>query len=330
MSQFQQPAYQPQQPGGQYQPQPYASPQGAPPAQGWQPPQQGYVPQGVPVTQPGYPQQPQQGYAQPAYAPPPVQPNMGGQQAPAWGQPRQPHPGMFAGINTAKPSGNYQYLKQPGTYWLRVDLCKYDDGRTTNKGLEFFVVELTVIKVLDNAAGRSHTLGSSVSAMMMPSNRMYFQKDMNKILGALLGVSFDQVTPEAAMAMFGPQQPFTHMVLETVVQTMPKRQGPGESARVSYKRAVPSAEVLAGLPPEHVNSFFPGGILQRMAAAEAAAGHGQAQQPVQQPQYPPVPPPGNYQPQAPYQQPYQPQAAAPAPLPAPNNGPPPGAWQQPR
>jgi hypothetical protein len=166
---------------------------------------------------------------------------------------------VFGGLATAKPKMGSNY-DRPGLYWFRINKVKLDTNRKNEVN---FVVEKTVVRVLDDDAGRGHRLGEDTVAI---SNAKHdsFQGNVKQFLSA----AFPDVPPEqidASMAeqICGPQQPMTGMVLEMAAKQIATKSG-GVFTDKTYRRVVPVQELLAVLSPQEQAAFFPNNALQRM------------------------------------------------------------------
>lgn len=230
-------------------------------------------------------------------------------------QPVQGPQGFFTGVESANVGMQAEYLK-PGTYWIKVGGCKI--GRNW-KHEDYAAIEGEVVRVLDNDYGRGHRMHESVTDMVKRSS-MYFLSDCKAFTAAALGIDPASVTEQQVNDVYGPQQPLTagQTVMEVVArEQMTKQQTP--FTKVSWKRAVPAAELLLFLDNETRERHFPNGVLQQIANYDAGQG-GQ-----------PVPPQDQWGSHAtPEPVPTSPPPAAPPPQQAPPPAAPPQQWQQPQ
>lgn len=288
--QFQAPQQQYQQPQQGYQQ----------PPQQYQQPQQGYqqpAPQQYQPQPQGY-QQPQQGYQQPQqqWQPPQQQqqqwqpPQQNGYGAPAvpqqgWAQPGQQQVmGLFRGIENARDLNQSDFITQ-GKYWCRIDGCK--TGISQKDRGAYAAINLTVVHVLDNAGNRGHRLGAPVVRIM--KDPRYLLSETRQFIGGSLGVKPEQITEANVNEVFGPRQPLMGTVVEVTAWEIIGRTSGKPFTKVKFDREVHPAELIQTIPPDIRNVFFPGGVLERAAAAPGQLPHALPQQ----------------APQAPYQQPQQ-------------------------
>lgn len=184
--------------------------------------------------------------------------------------------GMFSGIKDAKIGNSGGEFIQPGRYWMRVDLSKLDNTR--NKG-PFGAVEMTGVKVLETVADAqgkvlSNRVGQAVQWFLLRSSD-YWLSEIKEIVANTFNVPPEQVDEEACAFLFGPEQPLTHRVVEVRSFIKPARMKKDNTMgkdfnQRKFERQVPIPEVLAGLAPEVIESYFPNQILQRLHAADTA------------------------------------------------------------
>jgi hypothetical protein len=167
---------------------------------------------------------------------------------------------MFSGISNARASIDSNYLRS-GTYWMRCDRCKVDRNR---KGIVFCAVEMTTVRVIDNAQGLGHSLGEQVS-WYIDMNSDYFLSEVRTFVANIAGADVSQVTEAESQHVFGDQQPFAGLCIEVSARQVNTKRNT-TFTKVSFRRSVPPVEVVASLPPDIVQRVWPGG---GMAAAAA-------------------------------------------------------------
>jgi hypothetical protein len=175
--------------------------------------------------------------------------------------PITPPPNLFKGMKSAKPILDSEYMK-PGHYWAIINRCKIDQNR---KFEPFVANEMTIVHVIDNAAGTGFSLGASATHLVMQKSD-YFASEVRTFVSKVMAVPFDDVGEEEAMMVYGPEQPLAGTLIEIVAQSIiTKNNKP--FTKVLYRREVPAAEALGVLAPEVVARFF-GDRLEKMAAAK--------------------------------------------------------------
>lgn len=295
-------------------------------------PQAGYQqPQQAPAAYPQQQQMAQQPPAQGFYQPPPQQPQAYPQQQQYPQQPQQmpaQQGGVFAGINNAQQSNNNNYCRA-GVYYARINTCKMGYSKSDN--MPYVAVEMTVVRVLDNAAGQGHNLGEDVTFFTKKHPKYdYFAGEVREFCSCALGIPFESTKDTHAEMVFGPAQPLANTTICFRGTNKPTQNG-GMRTEVKFNMGeVPAAVLKQELDPQSIQMFYPNGALDLLEQQQAAA---QGQAPVAQPQQPqgygqpmstPQPAPAAPMPAAPAAAP-MPQAPAPAQIPpaAPGQVPPP-------
>ena len=178
--------------------------------------------------------------------------------------------GLFKGIGTAKPMLDSEYIK-PGRYLVRIDKTKFFQNR---KKINRFGVEMTVVHVIDDAAGQGHRLGNSVTYIFRPESD-YFQGEMKAFISCVLGIPHESISEdditEAGVEMFVKDEKIlTGSVLEFTARTIVTTKD-NDFTRVAFNRLLTAKEAIATLPEAIRTAFFPNQYLERRAEAEAAA-----------------------------------------------------------
>lgn len=173
--------------------------------------------------------------------------------------------GIFGGIKGAKASLDALYFV-PGLYWCRIDKMKVDKNR---KNIGFCATETTIVKVLDDNEGRALKAGMTPSHLIMQDSD-YFLGEVKALIANVMGLSQDQVEEEHAEQIYGPEQPFAGMVVEIRARNIVTKNNT-DFTKITYVREVPATELIERLTEEEKERFFPGGVLEELAAAAAEA-----------------------------------------------------------
>ena len=168
-------------------------------------------------------------------------------------------------IVKAKPRIDANYERQ-GHYYELINRVKED---TSRKLEDFAAIEKTIILVIDDAAGQGHRVGEAITHMLMYKHDAAVA-DLQAFISVVAGLSPESLTKEMVDMVFSDQQPFAGMVVEVLSRMITLKTG-APFTKITYKRTVPASELLATLPVETINAFFPNGALNEQAKAEAKA-----------------------------------------------------------
>ena len=176
--------------------------------------------------------------------------------------------GLFGGMKEAKARVSTPWLG-PGSYWLRIDKIKLDQNRKNETAL---FVEFTVIKVLDDYEGhaQAHKRTGEVVTHAMWKKHESFLGNVKAFLATALDEDPQLVEEDHVFLVIEEDQPLTGTVLEVnnrIILTREKRQ---PFTEVNYVRTVPAEELVEGLDDSVKERFYPGDLLERMVAQEAA------------------------------------------------------------
>lgn len=176
--------------------------------------------------------------------------------------------GIFKGLKDAKAAqgGNYERI---GHYLERIDKVKTD---TSRKGAEFLAIEKTVVRVIDNAQGKGHTLGESVTHMFT-MKKEYAETTLGNIkamIAAILALPPDQVTDEVGEMISSERQPLAGMLIEVNNQTITTKKMT-LFTQVRYLHSFAPDKALKLLTPEEIARFYPDNFLDKQLAAMNAA-----------------------------------------------------------
>lgn len=247
------------------------------------------------------------------------------QQPPMMGGPQQSQRSIFqqmlADPNSLRGGFNSQYIRA-GNYLCRIDKCKFGQKRS---GVQFWVAEMTVVKVINDNGGQGHKQGEAVT-WYIDRTSLYVGRDLRFFAANIMGVAPEMITDENLDMIFnenpqlygGRVQPFLGLTAEVNAVLIPKKNGDGVFTKVSFKREVPATELVKLLTPQEQEFYYPGGALLRMAQIEAQQSQQAQAAAQQQPGQPPataqapVPQPQQQfqQPQGYPQQQYAPQPTA--------------------
>ena len=178
--------------------------------------------------------------------------------------PLQPPPNLFKNFKTAKPMLDSDYIK-PGHYWTVIDRVKYGQNRAS---VDFIAIEMTVLRVLDNAGGLSSCVHGATTRLISKAQIDYFDREYRTFLSKVMEVPFEDITEEDATMVLGDDQPLSGLVVE-VKGVSVKTKKEKDFTRCMFVRTVPASEVLGTLDPEIVKRYFPNGRLEAQAKAEA-------------------------------------------------------------
>lgn len=183
---------------------------------------------------------------------------------------------LFSKIREAKNLNSTSYLRG-GHYWLKIDKCKIEQAAVT-PFLPFPVIELTVVRVIDDNGGKGHRLGEAVARVV--KNTMYIASECKAFAAVATGMEQDQIGQEEATSIFT-ENPLAGYVIEAkpaevlkkgrVLTGDPTKDKDAQFTKPGYVRNVPMAEVLAWFQqnaPDKIPVYWPGDWLQRVAASE--------------------------------------------------------------
>lgn len=159
---------------------------------------------------------------------------------------------MFSGIRDARSASDVNYARA-GTYLCRIDRCKTG---VTRKRIEFTAIEMTIIHVYDDAEGKGHRLGETVTAYYGSDND-YFLSEIKGFIAALLDANEDEIDEDDCFEMVSDEQPFAGMTI--VMKNRDKRsQTPphGVYTLVRYEN-FPADRVGEVLTEDEIARFFP-------------------------------------------------------------------------
>lgn len=182
--------------------------------------------------------------------------------------------GLFSGIKVAKMMVSATYMGT-GHYLTRIDNIKYGETRKKEK---FLAIEQTVIAVLPSNEPQQHKIGDEVTHFLQISGNEYFLADFKQFIVGVLGASEDEVDETVCGWAAGLDEkdnplaggsPLKGTVVEIDNRGKVTKEGKNFT-KVKYVREIKAEQVLLDLPPELVKRFFPEGVLEKRAAAEAA------------------------------------------------------------
>lgn len=225
---------------------------------------------------------------------------------------------LFGGIDSARTSFDSNYMRA-GHYLCRIDRIK----ASTNQGGEpFLATEMTILHCFsDHEAVQvgvlAHAAGEQVTDMKMKKHQS-FLGNVRAMIAGLEGMTVEELQQQLGregknvemymIEVCGAQQPYAGTFVEVYARQIMTRPKPGVPngtpfTKITYKREVRPSELPGFMPPELLQSFFPGDMLQQLIAQEQAIHGQQATQPTPAP-HPAAPAP--VQPQAPQQPQYAP------------------------
>lgn len=197
-----------------------------------------------------------------------------------------PPSGIFRGLGSAKPTQDGNYTRV-GHYLAQINTCKIGQNR---KNIPFAAIEMTIVKVFDNAANLGHRPGEEVTRFINAGD--FFTKDIRQFLCAVAGMTDEAVPDEdaekAAAFVFGPMQPLTGRVVEWKGTQITLKNG-NPFTKCRFWREVKPSEMQTALTAEEIARFFPNGLFQKMLEMEKSGG---APAPASGGMAPPPPPPG--------------------------------------
>lgn len=179
--------------------------------------------------------------------------------------------GIFSGSGTAAGRGDINYIR-PCHILARLDKAHIVDN--CRDKVDLAAIDFTVLHDLASPDGdHSHSIGEEVNWGLKVNND-YFGDETQRIAIALGGWEKEGGDPAECDKMldeiFGPDNPLGGVVVEIYARNVVTTKG-GDFTKITFRRALSSAEALEALPEETVERFFPDQQLQKLAEAEAAA-----------------------------------------------------------
>ena len=193
---------------------------------------------------------------------------------------------FFGGMSSVKGSKDGNYVR-PGRYWMQIRALK---AIVTAKMAETMIWEMVTIYVDPSTAAYSpalknakvpsagtappHRVGEEV-AWALQANQLSTRPNLKAALAAILYDGDEEkmnadATDQDLMVLFSTPCPIANMVVEVDANLITTRAG-NPFTRVTFKREVPAEEVLATVPPETLNKFFPPNYFENLIAAQVAA-----------------------------------------------------------
>lgn len=180
---------------------------------------------------------------------------------------------IFGGIKDARSRFDANYLIPCHCLW-RIDNVKVDENRS---GEGFMAIELTCLEDLvpDKYARGvyGHTQGESASHLMMKKHDS-FLGNVKSFIANTMGVPVEEITENDALAICDASQPLRNTVVEIEARNTKTKRNTDFTV-VNYKGEVTPSELLSRWSEREdgaalVERFFPDGLLERLAAADAA------------------------------------------------------------
>lgn len=180
---------------------------------------------------------------------------------------------IFGGIKDAKSRFDSNYIIPSHCLW-RIDNVKVDENRS---GEGFMAIEMTCLEDLVSekyARGvYGHTPGESASHLMMKKHDS-FLGNVKAFIANTMGVPVEEIAENDALAICDASQPLRNTVVEIEARNTKTKRGTDFTV-VNYKGEVPPTELIARWGEledgaEMMERFFPQGLLERLAAADAA------------------------------------------------------------
>lgn len=166
---------------------------------------------------------------------------------------------LVGGISSAKVTegGNYHRV---GHYIHRINGVK---PGTTRKGRAFLAFEMIVLHVNDNVAGQGHTVGESVTYMIM-RDLDSFLSTLKKILSKLANLQPHQITEDVAKQILGNNM-LDGMIVEVFARNVTTKKNTNFTD-VDFRREVGAQDLLHIITPEEKQKFFPNGEIEAAIA----------------------------------------------------------------
>lgn len=194
---------------------------------------------------------------------------------------------------------------RPGRYLARVD--RVEEGENFKKE-KFNVVNFTILmseadpeafdpEIVDAEGNEApidpNRVGETPSWLMMVNNVAFLSswKGFVKVAGDVTDEQItaqaqaaktdeDKVWEQTSMEICGHEQPVAGVVLELIVRQILKKESRGKPQdklaradyyhRTTFRRRVPGSELKTALAADVLAKFYPGDMLDRIIAAEAA------------------------------------------------------------
>lgn len=160
--------------------------------------------------------------------------------------------GIFDGIETATGAAQRRDKIVDGRYVFRIDEIKYTESKE-KPGNYFYVIEMTVMKVLDNYTGKGNRVGQEV-AHLIKKNR-FFLDNVARFIAAVTGCERPQVTPQHAEVTLSDKRPFSGVMVEASAKTITMKLKPEQAAagqtvgdpftEVTYHRRIDDLDSVA-------------------------------------------------------------------------------------
>lgn len=180
---------------------------------------------------------------------------------------------IFSGLKDAKLRVDANYVR-PGHYLMRIDKCKTAENR---KHEDFCAVEMTCVHVMDDDNGAGHKPGEEPSWLTMVKSD-YFASDILTFICNVMGLDPNDLSEkeriEAAEMVFGEEddkdhdQPLSGTVVEVKARAVKLKDSDKDFTKVSWCREVPASELIERLSDDEKAKFFPGDVLEKLAAEE--------------------------------------------------------------
>ena len=171
--------------------------------------------------------------------------------------------GIFADIEKARASRGGVWV-EAGHYIYKINRIKIGKSR---KEEQYMCLEMTILHAYDGM----QKVGQDVSHMLWVKHES-FKGNVKAMIAAITGYEEDQVTEEACEEVClddGSEeaQPLAGVCVESKNVTIRTR-ADNPFTKVQYQRCVPFSELVSLMSEDNKNMIFPGGELDKLAAAE--------------------------------------------------------------
>lgn len=182
----------------------------------------------------------------------------------------------FGGIRQAKSLVDSVYFSE-GVYWVIINHCKELNNRNQDPGL---VIETTVVRVVQEVPAKSLQVGQSPAHILknVGEQRNYFLPEVKRFAAIMFDEREENITEAEAIQVFDPATDVCRdMCAEIDVRlVLKKNKQPHDDkayfTRHNWKRQVPPSQVIAALPPDQIERFWPNGKLVQMMQNLKVAG----------------------------------------------------------
>lgn len=170
---------------------------------------------------------------------------------------------LFTSVRGKSANKQGNWLKQ-GQYIAKIQSCKVVES-TNNDGVEYAILEMRIVKHLDEDAAAAHRIGEEV-AYNWSSAHKPTPGNLLAFIGAALDTDVDSLTDdqkeEAIANVFGDEDPLAGMAIEVHAKVI-KTKKDNDFTTFSCKGEVLPSTIFKVVDQETIDRLWPDGALEK-------------------------------------------------------------------